>query len=88
MTWANTISNSKDLEKYLSLMCIKLNENYMERVIMHCIEWYIEECGDTTIENRLVSAQIALESLAYAMLVTEGKKISEYKFGKIEHQII
>ncbi|MRN24717.1 hypothetical protein EAI30_08825 [Romboutsia ilealis] len=80
ITWIDTISDAKYLEKYLSLMCIKLYEEYIGIVFRHCIEWYVEVCGDTTIENRIVSVQIALETLAYAMLVVKNKKISSEKF--------
>ncbi|MDM8129500.1 hypothetical protein QUV80_13645, partial [Paraclostridium benzoelyticum] len=77
-TWISSMNDSDEFQQYFYLMCNKLNDKYMGRVLKNSIEWYIEICGDTTIENRIVSAQIALESLAYAVLV-EGDMVKESK---------
>ncbi|MCU9807460.1 hypothetical protein LEQ06_04245 [Paraclostridium sp. AKS46] len=84
-TCTGAMNYSDDFQQYLYLMFNILNDKYIERVLKHCIEWYIEICGYTIIENRIISVQIALESLSYVVLVEgdilkESKKISKSVF--------
>ena len=57
-TWTDTISNHHNIEKYLSLMCNKLEDGYYGPAIKHVIDWYIESLGDITLENNIISFHI------------------------------
>jgi hypothetical protein len=78
-TWTDTISNYHNIEKYMSLMLKKLEDTYYSQVLKNVIDWYIESLGHITLENSIISIQIALEALSYVVLV-EQKIITEEEF--------
>ena len=78
--WKDTIANYHNIEKYMTLMCSKLNDAYYGMVIKQVIDWYIETLGNTTIENNIISMQIALETLSYVVLVEQYKILTDEEF--------
>ena len=81
-TWTDTISNHHNIEKYMSLMCKKLEDGYYGGALKNITDWYIESLGDITIENNIISIQIALETLSYVILVEQEKLLSDDDFDK------
>lgn len=81
-TWTDTISNHHNIEKYLSLMCNKLEDGYYGPAIKHVIDWYIESLGDITLENNIISIQIALEALSYIILVEKEGLLDDEQFDQ------
>lgn len=79
-TWTDTISNHHNIEKYMSIMCKTLEDSYCGNAIKRVIDWYIESLGDITIENNIISIQIALETLSYVILVEQEELISDEEF--------
>lgn len=80
--WKDTIANNHNIEKYMTLMCKKLNELYYGHAIRQVIDWYIESLGNTTIENNIISMQIALETLSYVVLVEQNKVLTDEEFDE------
>lgn len=80
--WTDTISNHHNIEKYLGLMCKKLEDDYFGKAIRNVNNWYIESLNSITLENSVVSIQVALETLAYIALVEQGKIMSDEEFDK------
>jgi hypothetical protein len=60
-------------------MLKKLEDTYYSQVLKNVIDWYIESLGHITLENSIISIQIALEALSYVVLV-EQKIITEEEF--------
>lgn len=81
-TWSDTISNYHNIEKYISLMCQKLEDEYYEPTIKHIIDWYIESQNNITLENNIISVQIALETLSYVVLVELYELLLEEEFDE------
>ena len=81
-TWTDTISNHHNIEKYMSLMCKKLEDGYYGGALKNITDWYIESLSDITIENNIISIQIALETLSYVILVEQEKLLSDDDFDK------
>jgi len=81
-TWSDTISNHYNIEKYMSLMCKKLEDVYYELTIKHIIDWYIESLNNITLENNIISIQIALETLSYIVLVELDGILDDEKFDE------
>lgn len=81
-TWTDTISNQHNIEKYMSIMCKSLEDSYYGSAIKRVIDWYIESLGDITIENNIISIQIALETLSYVILVEQEGLLSDEEFDK------
>ncbi|QJA08364.1 hypothetical protein HF520_05115 [Romboutsia sp. CE17] len=81
-TWSDTISNYYNIEKYISLMCKKLEDAYYEPTIKHIIDWYIESQNNITLENNIISVQIALETLSYVVLVELYTILDDDEFDK------
>ncbi|WP_195940340.1 hypothetical protein [Romboutsia sp. 1001713B170131_170501_G6] len=79
-TWTDTISNHHNIEKYMSLMCKRLEDGYCGQVIKNVIDWYIESLGEITIENNIISIQIALEALSYMILVEQEQILNDDEF--------
>ncbi|MGL6105315.1 hypothetical protein [Romboutsia sp.] len=79
-TWTDTLSNQHNIEKYMSIMCKSLEESYFGSAIKRVIDWYIESLGDITIENNIISIQIALETLSYVILVEQEELLSDEEF--------
>ena len=50
--------------------------------IKQVIDWYIETLGNTTIENNIISMQIALETLSYVVLVEQNKILTDEEFDR------
>lgn len=81
-TWTDTISNYHNIEKYMGLMCKKLEDGYYGPAIKNVIDWYIESLGNITIENNIISIQIALEALSYVVLVEQNKLLTDEEFDR------
>ena len=81
-TWSDTIANYHNIEKYISLMCKKLEDEYYEPTIKHIIDWYIESQNNITLENNIISVQIALETLSYVVLVELYELLLEEEFDE------
>lgn len=67
--WTSTISNVNNFEKYLSLMCKKLEDPYYYDIIVSIMDWYIESVNGLNIKNNIITIQTALEMLSYIVLV-------------------
>ena len=80
--WRDTVANNHNIEKYMTLMCSRLNDLYYGQAIKQVIDWYIETVGNTTIENNIISMQIALETLSYVVLVEQNKVLSDEEFDE------
>ena len=81
--WTTTISNYYNFEKYLSLMCKKLENTYYSNTILNIIDWYIEALNGHNLSNNIISIQTALEMLSYVVLVEDGRYISKAKFDSL-----
>lgn len=81
-TWTDTIANYHNIEKYMSLMCKKLEDAYYGPAIKNVLDWYIESLGNMTIENNIISIQIALETLSYVVLVEQNKLLNDDEFDR------
>ena len=67
--WTSTISNYHNIEKYMSLMCKKLEEDYYNDTISNVLDWYMEAINGMNLGNNIISVQTALEMLSYVVLV-------------------
>ncbi|MGL5642935.1 MAG: hypothetical protein ACRDDM_11725 [Paraclostridium sp.] len=81
-TWSDTVVNHHNIEKYISLMCKKLHDPYYGQALRHVIDWYIESLDNISIENNVISIQIALETLSYVVIVEKTKCLSDIEFEK------
>lgn len=81
-TWSDTIANYYNIEKYISLMCKKLDDSYYEPTIKHIIDWYIDSLNNITLENNIISVQIALETISYVVLVEIFEIIDDMEFDE------
>ena len=82
LNWTSTISNYHNLEKYLSLMCKKLEEDYYNDTILNVLDWYMEAINGLNIGNNIISVQTALEMLSYVVLVETEKKYRQEEYDK------
>ncbi|WP_053831419.1 hypothetical protein [Paraclostridium bifermentans] len=81
-TWSDTIANHHNIEKYMNLMCRKLHDSYYGPALKHVVDWYIESIDNISIENNVVSLQIALETLSYVVVVEKNKILNDIEFEK------
>ncbi|KKY00715.1 hypothetical protein VN21_12740 [Paraclostridium benzoelyticum] len=81
-TWSDTIANHHNIEKYMNLMCRKLHDSYYGPALKHVVDWYIESIDNISIENNVVSLQIALETLSYVVIVEKNKILTDLEFEK------
>lgn len=81
-TWSDTIANHHNIEKYMNLMCRKLHDSYYGPALKHVVDWYIESIDNISIENNVVSLQIALETLSYVIVVEKNKILTDVEFEK------
>ena len=79
-TWSDTIANHHNIEKYMNLMCRKLHDSYYGPALKHVVDWYIESIDNISIENNVVSLQIALETLSYVVIVEKNKILTDFEF--------
>lgn len=79
-SWSDTISNHRNIEKYFSLFLKKLEDEYFDTSIKKIIDWYIEPSA--TLENNIITIQIALESLSYIITVKIFKILNDFEFDK------
>ena len=87
--WTSTISNYHNIEKYLSLMCKRLEDTYYSSAIDNTVDWYLEALNGNNIDNNIISIQTALEMLSYVVLV-EMKEVFntvEYDRNPAKHNI-
>ena len=82
LNWTSTISNYHNLEKYLSLMCKKLEEEYYNDTISNVLDWYMEAINGLNLGNNIISVQTALEMLSYVVLVETEKKYRQEEYDK------
>ncbi len=61
-------------------MCKKLEDFYYGSAIKSVVDWYIESLGSATMENNIISVQIALETLSYVILVEQNKILTDEAF--------
>lgn len=80
--WTSTISNYHNLEKFLSLMCKKLEQPYMENSLSSVIDWYLEAISSVSIAGSIVSVHTALEMLSYIVLVELKGVYSNDEYNK------
>lgn len=81
-TWSDTVVNHHNIEKYISLMCKKLHDDYYGQALKHVVDWYIESLDNINIENNVISIQIALETLSYVVIVEKAKILNDIEFEK------
>lgn len=81
-TWTDTLSNYHNIEKYMSIMCKKLEDGYYGPAIKNVVDWYIESLGNVTMENNIISIQVALEALSYVVLVEQNKIMYDEEFDR------
>lgn len=82
LNWTSTISNYHNIEKYLSLMCSKLQENYYNDTISNVLDWYIEALSGMNLGNNIISVQTALEMLSYVVLVETENRYRPDEYDK------
>ncbi|WP_250674689.1 hypothetical protein LZ906_010250 [Paraclostridium ghonii] len=80
--WSDTIANHHNIEKYINLMCRKLHDPYYGPALKNVVDWYIESLDNISIENNVVSIQIALETLSYVVIVEKNKILTDLEFEK------
>ncbi len=78
--WTTTIANCHNFEKYLSIMCKKLENDYYNDAITSIIDWYIEALNGLNMGNNIISIQTALEMLSYVVLVEEEEFFSQSEY--------
>ncbi len=78
--WTSTISNYYNIEKYLSLMCKKLEDSYYSGAITNTLDWYLESLNGNNIDNNIISIQTALEMLSYVVLVEMKEVYSRQEY--------
>ena len=79
-TWTDTISNHHNIERFLGLMCTRLDDNYYSVALKRVIDWYVDCLNNISLENNIISIQVALESLSYIILVEKENIISKEQF--------
>ena len=62
--------------------CRRLEDFYYGPAIKNAVDWYIESLNNLTMDNDIISVQIALESLSYVVLVEKTKTITDTEFDK------
>ncbi|WAW15728.1 hypothetical protein [Peptostreptococcus equinus] len=78
--WTSTISNFYNFEKYLTLMCKKLEEVYYFDIVASILDWYIEAVNGLNIRNNIITIQTALEMLSYIVLVENENIYSDLEY--------
>lgn len=78
--WTTTISNYHNFEKYMSLMCKKLENPYYNTTILNIVDWYIGALNGVNMGNNIISIQTALEMLSYVVLVEDERKMSQSEY--------
>jgi hypothetical protein len=75
--------DSESLEVLFPLVLKKQEDPLWNKVLWEVLWWYIDSQSETFIEKRVVSAQVALETLAWVYLIEDGNSnISRTKYGK------
>lgn len=78
--WTTTISNYHNFEKYMSLMCKKLENSYYNTTILNIVDWYIGALNGINMGNNIISIQTALEMLSYVVLVEDESLLSQSEY--------
>lgn len=78
--WTTTISNYHNFEKYMSLMCKKLENIYYNNTIVNIVDWYVEALNGLNMGNNIISIQTALEMLSYVVLVEDESHFTQYEY--------
>ena len=80
--WTSTISNYHNIEKYLSLMCKRLEDTYYSSAIDNTVDWYLEALNGNNIDNNIISIQTALEMLSYVVLVEMKEVFNTFEYDR------
>lgn len=80
-TWFPSM-DGKALSEIFQLIYIKLQDVYWKKVLSNVFSWYLECHSDGIIENKIVSNQIALETLAWSYLVEDKGILQEQEYNK------
>ncbi|TQQ85203.1 hypothetical protein EXD82_02040 [Peptacetobacter hominis] len=81
-TWTDTLTNYRNYEKYMELMCRRLEDYYYGPTLKNVTDWYIDALNNITMDNDIISVQIALESLSYVVLVEKAKILTDSEFDR------
>lgn len=68
------------LENIYPMLVERLEDDFGSRVFWEMLSWYIECHSDSIIENKLVSIQVALETLSWVYLVQSSQLISKRQY--------
>ncbi|MCY9659604.1 hypothetical protein P5G65_24165 [Paenibacillus chondroitinus] len=74
--------DERALSEIFQLIYTKLQDVYWKKVLTNVFSWYLECHSDGIIENKIVSNQIALETLAWSYLVEDKGILQEQEYGK------
>ncbi|NQX58554.1 hypothetical protein [Paenibacillus qinlingensis] len=80
-TWFPAMDD-KALSEIFQLIYTKLQDVYWKKVLTNVFSWYLECHSEGIIENKIVSNQIALETLAWSYLVEEKGILQEQEYSK------
>lgn len=75
-------NSSRSLKCILTRLLILMESEYWERQIRLLLSSYFDGLGPSYIENKIMIIQTALETLSYAYLVEESRKLSENEFKR------
>ncbi|MFD0680658.1 MULTISPECIES: hypothetical protein [unclassified Paenibacillus] len=78
-TWF-PINDGQSLQRILPQIYSKLQDEYWSNVLTHTLSWYLECQSDGIIEHKIVSSQVALETLAWSYLVEDRKILKEHEY--------
>jgi hypothetical protein len=83
ITWLPKL-DSESLESLFPLVLEKHKDPLWNKVLWEVSSWYIDSQSETFIEKKVVSVQVALETLAWVYLIEEGNSdISRTRFNKV-----
>ncbi|MBW7453310.1 hypothetical protein ACFOLF_06205 [Paenibacillus sepulcri] len=68
------------ISKILPSIYSKLQDKYWRVVLTNTLSWYLECQSDGIIDNKIVSNQVALETLAWAYLVEDTRILKEHEY--------
>lgn len=73
--------DSKSLEILFPLVLKKQEDPLWNKVLWEILWWYIEPQSKMFVEKKVVSVQVALETLSWVYLVEDGNVLSKTKYG-------
>ena len=75
--------DSESLEVLFPLVLKKQEDPLWNKVLWEVLWWYIDSQSETFVEKKIVSVQVALESLSWVYLVEDGNVFSKTKYDAI-----